>query len=218
MLVKNGQEYHKFTNVDDCMLRYQVNHCYSSSFALPEQNVISAHLDGTFDFSEVSFKNADLIVKYLSNNTGKQLLGQNGSESEIELNFTYKPYSIGTYTQNINACSLISKFLTYSKKVRCPPSKDVKNSDASLQMSNYIAKSQKGNCYLDHETQPFYRNVKRQYKFYMKMKNELKFLNGTYPDYEKSYPIINHYEIGKQIPHQITFCAFFLRYYCNVLM
>ena len=78
------------------MLKYQVDHCYSSSFASSKANEISAHLDGTFDFSDISFKNEELVVRYMSSVSGKQILGQQGPEKNIDTIFTYRPYSIGT--------------------------------------------------------------------------------------------------------------------------
>ena len=90
-------------------------------------------------------------------------------------------------------------FLTYSLH-HCPPSKDEKKSDERSHISTYDDMTQKGNCYLDHETQPLYRHVKKRFNFFMTMRNELKLPNGTYPDYEIDYPIIKHYEIGKLCP------------------
>ena len=101
----------------------------------------------------------------------------------------------------------IKTFLTYSKRVPCPPSTHEQDFGESLQGR---AIAQRGNCYLDHQTKPLYRNVKKQFKFYMKMTNGLsrQSPNGTYPDYEIQYPIINHYKIGKQSPQiHIVVCA-----------
>ena len=106
-------------------------------------------------------------------------------------------------------------FLTYSHIVKCPPSRDEQNSVESLQMAHYMPRTREGNCYLDHETEPKYRDVQRRYNFFMKMKNGIKFPNGTYPDYEIDYPIIKHYEIGKPSPQLlIILCA---SYFCKLL-
>ena len=111
----------------------------------------------------------------------------------------------------------IKTFLTYSKRVPCPPSTHEQDFGESLQGR---AIAQRGNCYLDHQTKPLYRNVKKQFKFYMKMTNGLKSPNGTYPDYEIQYPIINHYKIGKQSPQiHIVVCASpFLDYFLFLLL
>ena len=95
--------------------------------------------------------------------------------------------------------------MTYSLLQKCPPSKDEKKSDDRSYISTYDDMTQKGNCYLDHTTTPLYRALKKQYKFVMKIKNGLKFPNGTYSDYEIDYPIIKHFEIGKPSPQSLIF-------------
>jgi hypothetical protein len=97
-------------------------------------------------------------------------------------------------------------FLTYSLH-HCPPSEDERKLNEPLQMSNHDERMRKGNCFLDPNTRPMYREGQRRYKFVMKIKNGLKLPNGTYPDYEIEidYPIIKHFEIGKPSPQLLIY-------------
>ena len=66
-------------------------------------------------------------------------------------------------------------------------------------MSQFMGTARIGNCYLDHETKPYYRNVKKRFMFYMNVTNALK-PKGTYPGYV--YPV-KHYDIGK-LSHKLV--------------
>ena len=95
-------------------------------------------------------------------------------------------------------------FLTYSRRVSCPPSKD-ERSNGLENMLSYGTRKEKGTCYLDHGTKPSYREVKRSYNFFMIIKNNVLLKTGTYPEpLEIDYPKINHYEIGKPSPQFVN--------------
>ena len=96
MLIKNGREHRRFNNVGECNLAYKVNHCYSTSFTNMKGNKITAHWNSSSDFNDISFKNEELVVTYLSSMSGKHFVGYVGPVSETERVFVFKPYSIGT--------------------------------------------------------------------------------------------------------------------------
>jgi hypothetical protein len=78
-----------------------VKHCYPSSFSSLKGNEISAYWDDStdtdIDFSFMTHKNEELIIRYLSSISGKQFLGHVGPERKTQIVYTYKPFSIGTY-------------------------------------------------------------------------------------------------------------------------
>ena len=95
---------------------------------------------------------------------------------------------------NIDLC------LTCSRRTACPPAKN-ENPDALDNVINYGTRKKTGSCYMDRQTKPFYREVKKNYNFFMIIKNKVLLKNGTYPEpLEIDYPIIKHYEIGKLSP------------------
>ena len=95
---------------------------------------------------------------------------------------------------NVDLC------LTCSRRTACPPAKDEK-SDVIDNVINYGTRKKTGSCYMDRQTKPFYREVKKNYNFFMIIKNKVLLKNGTYPEpLEIDYPIIKHYEIGKLSP------------------
>ena len=110
VFLKNGKPFNKFAKTDECILNYHVQHCYASSFASPcTGNEISANLDYSSDLSEMSFRNEELIIRYLSSISGVRFLGHTGSGRKKEIRFIYKAFSIGTNIQSILACFLILK-------------------------------------------------------------------------------------------------------------
>ena len=94
----------------------------------------------------------------------------------------------------------IDLYLNCSRRTACPPAKNEK-SDVVDNVINYGTRKKTGSCYMDRETKPFYREVKKNYNFFMIIKNKVLMKNGTYPEpLEIDYPIIKHYEIGKLSP------------------
>ena len=78
-----------------------MKHCYPTSFSSLNGNEISAYWDDTtdtdIDFSYMTYKNEELIIRYLSSTSGQQYLGLVASERKTEIVYTYKPFSIGRY-------------------------------------------------------------------------------------------------------------------------
>ena len=54
-------------------------------------------IDTDIDFSFMTHKNEDLIIKYMSSISGKLFLGHVGPERKTQIVYTYQPFSIGTY-------------------------------------------------------------------------------------------------------------------------